>query len=373
MPAENTVALLTPPGSAAIAVVRLAGPGVAAFLARHFGRPAPPGRCVHGTLADERGDVLDDPVVVRSTSPAGEFADVSLHGGAWVVRSVIDLARRAGFRQAGGGGGGAGPPAAETSPVPGDVLVDAPAEVEREVLEYVPLARTGLALRTLLAQPAAWAALQARVTAAPAGDRAAALARVLDDRSLVHLLHPPRAAIVGAANVGKSTLANQLFAQERSITADLPGTTRDWVGEVADVDGLAVTLLDTPGVRETADALERVAIERGRAEVGRADLVVLVLDASRPLDPEQAPLRAAYPGALTVVNKVDRPAAWDLAAVDAIRTVASSGEGVDGLRDEIRRRFGCLGLDESQPRPWTERQRALLRRALVDATALREA
>src|SRR6185503_2714425 len=95
------------------------------------------------------------------------------------------------------------------------------------------------------------------------------------------MLHPPRVAIVGEANVGKSTLANQLFAQERSITADLPGTTRDWVGEVANVDGLPVTLVDTPGVRETADEVEREAIARSGEQVAAADLILLVLDATR--------------------------------------------------------------------------------------------
>jgi tRNA modification GTPase len=175
--------------------------------------------------------------------------------------------------------------------------------------------------------------------------------------------------------VGKSTLANQLFAQERSITADLPGTTRDWVGEIANVDGLAVMLLDTPGVRETSDAIEREAIARSGAEVRRADLVVIVLDATRPLEPEQQPLVEAHPDSVVVINKVDRPAAWDRCSVTALQTVASTGEGVDQLRDAIRRRFGCQDVPVSMPRVWTERQRAILTRALDDdhdPQALRE-
>ena len=361
MPDPDTVTLLTPPGAAAIAVVRLAGPGVDAFLARHFSRPTPAGRAVHGTLTDERGDVLDDPVVVRLPGVAAA-ADVNLHGGPWVVQSVLELAGRAGFRRADG--------------TQGPAYADAADELDREVLAGLPLARTELALRTLLAQPAAWAGLRSRAACggAPAADVLCEVAAMLADRSLVHLLNPPRVAIVGAPNVGKSTLANQLFAQERSITADLPGTTRDWVGEVANVDGLAVMLVDTPGVRETPDALEAEAIARGRVEVGRADLVVLVLDVTRPLDAEQAPLCPAYPDALVVTNKVDRPARWTSdPAGNAIRTVASSGAGVDALRDAIRRRFGCLDGTEATPRAWTERQRALLVRALDDPGVLRHA
>src|SRR4051794_27958786 len=93
-PPANRALLLTPPGGAAIAVVRLDGPGVAAFLAAHFSRPAAEGRCVHGYLADA-GNVIDDPVIVLH--PGGTTADVNLHGGPWVIRATLDLARRAGF------------------------------------------------------------------------------------------------------------------------------------------------------------------------------------------------------------------------------------------------------------------------------------
>ena len=187
------------------------------------------------------------------------------------------------------------------------------------------------------------------------------LAAILADRALWWLLHPPRVAVVGVANVGKSTLANQLFAQERSITADLPGTTRDWVGEIADVNGLAVMLVDTPGLRATADPIERAAIDRGREQIAAADLVVLVLDPTRPLEPEQAALVDAYPSALPVVNKTDRPAEWEMQRPGVIRTVGTTGEGVDELRRAVAARFGCDAMDPDRPRWWTERQREALR------------
>ena len=84
--------LLTPPGGAAIAVVRIAGDGVGAFLRDRFDQPVREGRCVHGTLADG-GRVVDDPVVVISGE--GTVADLSIHGGPWVVRTVMDLMGRA--------------------------------------------------------------------------------------------------------------------------------------------------------------------------------------------------------------------------------------------------------------------------------------
>ena len=338
---RDVAMLLTPPGAAAIAVVRLAGDGVPGFLARRFSARTSAERCVHGTLRDESGEALDDPVVVCSTD--GRVADINVHGGAWVLESVLQLAERGGFIRA----------EAVAHPT---IALDATAELEREVLERLPMARTELALRALLAQPGAWAKLVARVPSR------AELQALLDDRSLIHLLNPPRVAIVGAPNVGKSTLANQLFGQDRSITADVPGTTRDWVGAIADVGGLAVRIIDTPGVRETGDAIEREAIERGGAEVRRADLVVLVLDTTRPLEPEQAPLLRAYRDAVRFMNKIDRPAAWTLAAAaeHAVRTVAATGQGVDRLRGAIKRHFGVAEDAWAAPRLWTARQREIV-------------
>jgi tRNA modification GTPase len=352
----NRAILLTPQGSAAIAVVRLVGPAVGGFLREHFSRRAVGGRCVHGDVRDG-GRLIDDAVVVLS--PEGDLADVNLHGGPWVVRSMLDLAGRSGFQTI----------EALAAPLPDDA-VDAATALEREVLAYLPLARTELALRVLLGESEAWQSV--RRWDRSEGELKQLLGAILADRSLFWLLHPPRVAIVGAPNAGKSALANQLFAQERSITADLPGTTRDWVGEMANLDGLAVMLVDTPGQRRTEDAIERQAIERSEEQILRADLVVLVLDAAAALEPEQMPLLELHPRALRVVNKTDRPAAWDAAAVGGVRTVATRGDGIDALRREIRRRFGCDAIDLDRPRWWTDRQRKIIQRAIDGPSAIAE-
>ena len=344
--------LLTPLGSAAIAVVRLAGAGVQSFLRTHFSRPAIEGRCVHGELTDG-ARLIDDPVVVLHAG--GGAADVNVHGGPWVVRSVLELARRAGFAVVERPG----------LPLP-DEAVDADTEMGREVLRYLPMARTERAARTLLAQEEAWR----RFRQAPAAG--ADVVRIRDDHSLYWLLHPPRVAIIGVPNAGKSTLANRLFAQERSITADLPGTTRDWVGEIANVDGLAVMLVDTPGLRHTDDPIESEAIRRSKGQIERADLVVLVLDVTQPRDPDQLALEAAHRGALVVVNKSDQAAKWG-GVSGAVQTVATTGRGVDEVRAAIRHQFlGPEPFDVDRPRWWTERQRLILHRATTDVSALSE-
>ncbi len=329
---SNQAIQLTAPGAAAIAVVRLRGPGVDDFLQSHFSRPAVIGRPVHGQIRD--GDrVFDDPVIAKLSE---DSADVCLHGGAWVIHAFLELARSNGFEVF-----------SPRLPLAA-AAVDGETEIDREVAAHLPMARTELALRVLLAQPAAWA------SRASADD-----VRMLADRSLHWLLHPPRVAIVGAANVGKSTLANQLFARQRVITADLPGTTRDWVGEIADVNGLAVLLVDTPGVRTTDDPLEREAIALSRPVVEQADAVVLLLDPTQAMEPDQSPLLARFPGAIVVVNKSDR---GSIAGVKAIETVATTGTGVDALRCAIAARFGCDGMDRTLPRVWTDRQRDLFSR-----------
>lgn len=336
--------LITAPGTAAIAVVRLTGPLTQSFVQNHFSRETAEGRCVHGILRAD-GQVLDDPVVVVFSGGA----DLNLHGSQWIVESVLRLARQAGFEIES---------ASSSSSLRGQ-FAECKSIIETEVLSALPRARTELALRVLLAQIEAWKTLEARNSAGLMDP--AEIEQILSDRCLENLLAVPTVALIGAPNVGKSTIANQLFAQQLSITADLPGTTRDWVGEIADVGGLAVMLLDTPGIRHAHDPLEQAAIARGGKEIARADLVVVVLDASRPLEDGQRQLLDAYPRSLIVINKSDRAPAWDRSFVRGIPTVGTTGAGIDELRKAIMTHFNCLGIDPSLPRAWTSRQREMLR------------
>lgn len=335
----NRAILLTPPGAAAIAVIRISGDCVAEFARRHLDRPLAPSRPVHANLRDGEM-IVDDPVVVLSED--GRSAELQLHGGPWVVEAMMQLLEREGFARS----------EATLDDFSGETLL------EREMLAALPLALTEPALRMLLAQPAAWKDF---VASSPTRESIEAVA---EDVCLHRMLYRPRVAIVGPPNVGKSTLANQLFAQERSITADVPGTTRDWVGDFANIDGLAVMLVDTPGVRETDDRIERQAIDRSQSVVRQADLIINVIapgDGGRLLHLPRADHGIEM---IDVLNKHDLLRARGYASGgDAIATVATTGEGIGWLRMAIRTRFGCRDLTPNRPRWWTPRQREILKSA----------
>jgi len=346
---DNTAMLLTPRAGgegSAIAVVRIRGSRVAGFLQRFFSKAPAAGRCVHGDIHDGNSQIDDCLIVVGDD---GSWADICLHGGAWVIESVLLLAEREGFEVLDA-----------KLPVAAEALDEAAGEMEREMLMYLPLAITEPTIRMLLDQPGAWRA---------ALNRGVDAAAVLKDRTLWRLLHPGQIAIVGEPNVGKSTLANRLFGQQRSITADLPGTTRDWVGEMADVAGMPAVLIDTPGLRQTDDAIERAAISASGEKISESELVIVVLDATCA---SRSPgcTSGAWQAGIIVVNKIDLPAGWNFQSADAIRISAKTGQGIDELCMAIHQRMGIGRLDESRPRWWTERQRNILTEAIGNPAAL---
>lgn len=183
------------------------------------------------------------------------------------------------------------------------------------------------------------------------------------------MLQGVKIAILGLPNVGKSTLANQLFGQQRSITADLPGTTRDWVDGWANLDGLPARVIDTPGIRAATDPLEAQAIAGSRGIIAQADLRLLILDWTRPLAGEQLDLIHLWPDAILVINKTDQPGAWPADIPErignAVHLMATRGLGLPELIQKIHSRMDCKGLPLNRPACWTVRQRRLVTLALA--------
>src|SRR5690606_37554646 len=155
------------------------------------------------------------------------------------------------------------------------------------------------------------------------------------------------AVIVGPPNAGKSSLLNALSGRDRAIVTDIAGTTRDLLHEQVHIDGVELTLVDTAGLRDGGDAIEREGMRRARAELERADLALVVLDAREPargLDALGDAL-AGVPLQLVVHNKMDlvdpgQSTASDSADIEGrseFRVSARTGEGLPALRAALAR------------------------------------
>ena len=160
-----------------------------------------------------------------------------------------------------------------------------------------------------------------------------------------------RVTIAGRPNVGKSSLFNTLVAHERAIVTDIPGTTRDTLSEAIDLGGIPVILTDTAGVRETSDGIETLGIERTHRALSDADLVLVVLDGSEEVGPPDRDLlsQTAESRRLVLMNKSDLPSfKGDSSCLGVPRTInvsARTGEGLDTLREAMLESLNSAGVE----------------------------
>jgi tRNA modification GTPase len=167
------------------------------------------------------------------------------------------------------------------------------------------------------------------------------------------------AVLIGPPNAGKSSLLNALAGSERAIVTDIAGTTRDTLRETIRIDGLELELVDTAGLREGGDAIEREGMRRAREEMQRADLAIVVLDARDPEAGKQAIGDAATQAArqLWVLNKCDLLPQWpQQLGEDTIAISAASGQGLEHLHTRLRELAGD-GAGEGQQGEFSARLR----------------
>ncbi len=317
-------------GVGAIAVIELTGESseLDAMLPR-LGLPAlPAGSVVLRNLCG-----VDEGLVVR-WSP--ESVHLMPHGGLVVVQEITRALTAAGLAE-------------DLESDPKNILrryPEARNAAEARMLDALSRAPSPRAIDLLLDQPRRWALHEAGELPGPDPGISAALD---------HLLHPPLVAAIGGANIGKSTLTNALAGDHVSIVADEPGTTRDHVGALLTLDGLVVRFVDTPGIREGADELERRAMHQTWELLRRANLVLNCGDADTPpISPSAlqtlGPLNCPV---VTVALRADRssPLACQPAWTPDLATSARTGEGISALAALIR---GTLVPEEAlaDPRPW---------------------
>ncbi len=386
--ADTIVAIATPPGRGGIGVVRISGADAARIANELVGRnrPLKPRYATFARLA------ADHVVMTLFESPhsyTGEHVvEVSAHGSPVVLGSILRAAIAAGARLA----------------EPGEFTLRAFLNQKIDLVQAEAVADLIDAVTPLQAR-AAFDQLEGTLTSAITAiesdlfDIIAKLEASLDfPEEGYHFVAPKEAsdkitgvigridsllahaergrlvregaavAIVGSPNVGKSSLFNVLLNANRAIVTAIPGTTRDLVTEEADIAGLSLSLIDTAGVRETADVVEQEGVLRAKAAVKVADLTIVLLDRSRPLtndDRELLGVTASRPR-VVVWNKIDLPPSLPLEPLDPIEAVAISaatGAGMDRLIAAIGAVLGTQVTERDSPRITNMRHAALLGRA----------
>ena len=371
MPESDTIAAIaTAPGAAALAIVRASGPQAAQVVKAACGRERDfaPRRATLVKVRDARGRVLDECVATVYAAPhsfTGEAAaELCCHGGTLVVQRVLERLLECGARPA--------EPGEFTRRAFENGRLDL---TQAEAVMDVISAGSDLALRA--AQNQLQGAIGARVQAAAdrlvgiaahveayidfpeediAPDTTAELVQGLDaiSEQLRQLLSTAdegrilregvRTAIIGAPNVGKSSLLNLLLGYDRAIVSPTAGTTRDTIEESVAVGGLRLRLIDTAGLHESADALERAGMERSRRALAEADLILEVHDASLPR-PQAEPVSTTAKR-ITLLNKCDLPEHADWSGAEGLRISCATGKG----RAELERAIADLFLQDARER-----------------------
>lgn len=332
-PARFIIMTAATPG--AIGIIQLHGQGATDVLRQLIGREPAVNSCVADLDGIDEGVVALMPSERRGAG--GPRWQIMPHGGPRVMQRLAERLRELGAEP-------------DEEPSSSELYPEAGSGVEADMLATLARAASPAAIDLLLAQPQRWRDAAARNDINPA-------AVMRTTAALDHLVTPPTVVLVGRANVGKSTLSNLVMGRAASITADLPGTTRDWVGGLAELPTemgeLAVRWFDTPGLRDSDDPLEQRAIELARSVVAAADVLIAMRDPRNDWPDEGALPRTPD---LWVMNKADLESAEFRARDPALGTAdqplrisAAEGWGLDDLAAAVGR---VLGVNRTDTALW---------------------
>jgi tRNA modification GTPase len=369
---EALFQFLTAEGRAAIAVVRVWGPGALAVVDSVFrpDRGHSLGGTIPGRLRLGRAGVgAGDEVVAVRLDGATPTVEIHCHGGAAAVAAVVGALEAAGAVPAG------------PDPV---AFPHAEDRIRAQATEDLAAAPTLRAAEMLLDQVhgALSRSLETLIAEARRGTRLGPSSPLLADLDTLirraevgtRLLGGWKVVIAGRPNVGKSRLFNALAGFERSIVNPRAGVTRDVVSIRTAFGGWPVELSDTAGERDGGDAVERLGIGRARRERHDADLILLVLDHSEPLQDVDRHLLASSTSALVVANKCDLPPAWSTDKTKRERSdfYSVSAETGDGLHLLVRAIESRLVPDPPTPGaavPFRPEHLSMLEQSRIDLTA----
>ena len=402
---STVAAISTPRGKGGVAVIRISGERTPEILGKCFapkGRPLserPYRTAVYGDILSD-GKTIDTGVCVlyeEGRSFTGEtVAEISCHGGVWITREVLEAVFAAGAEPAGPGeftrrafiNGKLSLSEAEAV----GKLIDADTKSRAEMASGAVRGNLSAAINAIDSElldvmTALYAAIDYPEEDVGTEGEDKILEVVTGSAEKIDALRATyktgravadgvKTVICGRPNVGKSSLYNLLLGEERAIVTDVAGTTRDTLEDTADVGGVTLRLLDTAGIRETEDKVEKIGVERAYSKLSEAELVICVLDLSEPLGEDDRELLGYLKGMpvekIVVLNKKDSAITPDpddekLISSVSSRTVylsAKSGDGKEELEDAVKRIFNEGGLDLSTDAViWSAAQKASLDRA----------
>ncbi|TJY41704.1 tRNA uridine-5-carboxymethylaminomethyl(34) synthesis GTPase MnmE [Cohnella pontilimi] len=376
---EDTIAAVaTALGEGSIAVVRVSGPEAVDTVAGVFRsktdlRSAASHTVHYGWIRDpENEQVLDEVLVTVMRAPrsftAEDVVEVSTHGGMVAVKSVLGLLLRRGIRMA--------EPGEFTKRAflngridlaQAEAVIDLIRSKSERAFQLARKQAEGSVSKRIVPIRSSLIELLAHVEVNidyPEHDVAEVTAGVIRDtcqsalKQIEELLRTADegkilregivTAIVGRPNAGKSSLLNALARENKAIVTDIPGTTRDIVEETISLGGIPLRLLDTAGIRETSDVVERIGVERSRTALNEADLILLVINRNEPLHEDERELLRQLKdrSTIVVVNKIDLPAMLDLEEVKKdyandriVFLSAKEGIGLDELEKAVSQIF----------------------------------
>jgi tRNA modification GTPase len=401
---DTIVAVATPPGRGGIGVIRISGPDAAAIATRLIGRDHPL-KPRYATFARRADDHVVVTLFEGPHSYTGEHVvEIAAHGSPVVLNAIVRAAVDAGARLAEPGeftlraflnnkidlvqAEAVADLVDAVTPLQARAAFDqlegtlthSIGEIERQLFDVIAKLEASLDFPDegyhFVAPQEARTSLAAILARTDALLAQAARGRLIREGAQV--------AIVGAPNVGKSSLFNALLNTNRAIVTAVPGTTRDLLTERADIGGLSLSLIDTAGVRETTDVVELEGVTRSRNTLRVVDLVVVLLDRSRHLSDEDRDVLIATQNQRRVVvwNKSDLKPALHSNHMEAgfslpagiLEISATTGSGIDRLIDAIATTLSASEPLRDQPQITNTRHIALLEgaRAAIDraATAL---
>ena len=367
---DTIAAVATPAGRGGIGIVRVSGPKVPAIARALIGRLPEPRQAVHCAFRDAHGERVDEGVALYFKAPysytGDEVLELQGHGGPVVMHAVLGAVLDAGARLA-------GPGEFTRRAFLNDKLDLAQAEAVADLIDAASREAARSALRSLDGDFSAVIAglvsslteLRALTEAMldfpdeevdvlhrdDAGRRLGQLRTSLEDviaksRQGSLLRTGIHAVLAGRPNVGKSSLLNRLAGAERAIVTAVPGTTRDALRESILIEGVPIVIVDTAGLHESRDEVERLGMERTRQEMARADVLLVILEAGN-LQVPQGPLPEAATR-INVVNKIDLvPDAVAGRLGNEVHVSAKTGAGLDALRAAVLDAAGWTSRGET--------------------------